>query len=422
MSRNLLLSVHSTYRRNLALNNQLRLVSTTRIPNPGRNDQKSRKNDRSSSATSWTICGIAIGIISSVIGVNAYLKKRDDASIFPRVLAATMTTPAQRRKDFNIIADVVEVAAPAVVYIEINTIKKHDFFNHPLTVSNGSGFIVEEDGLILTNAHVVVRQPNTRINVKLADGRNFTGVVEDVDSMTDLATVRISCKNLPTIKLGESSVLRSGEWVVALGSPLALSNTVTAGIVSSTQRTSKELGILGKELKYIQTDAAITFGNSGGPLVNLDGEAIGINSMKIAEAAGISFAIPIDYAKEFLKRSKERISRGGLKQQTPHRRFLGITHITITPDILHELKHHRHPMANQLDGGVLVWKVIPGSPADIAGVSHGDIVIGINGKPVKSTADILEVCQSLTETGNIRLLIYRGALKLEVSIQPEYLE
>lgn len=163
-----------------------------------------------------------------------YFYKAED--ILPKVSAATLFTSNKlggRRKSQNYIADVVDVCAPAVVYIEIKDKRMSDFFTgKPSTLSNGSGFIIKEDGLILTNAHVVTSRPNAIVEVKLLDGTIHKGVVEDIDMQSDLATVRISAKNLPTMKLGSSSDLRPGEIVVAIGSPLSLSNTVTSGVVS----------------------------------------------------------------------------------------------------------------------------------------------------------------------------------------------
>lgn len=150
------------------------------------------------------------------------------------------------RQSFNFIADVVEDVAPSVVYIEIKDTRRFDYFSgQPFTASNGSGFIIQSDGLILTNAHVVINKPHTIVQVRLHDGRIFTGYVEDIDQKSDLATVRIKTNGLPVMKLGKSNTLRAGEWVVALGSPLALSNTITVGVISSTSRASNELGLKG---------------------------------------------------------------------------------------------------------------------------------------------------------------------------------
>lgn len=247
------------------------------------------QNTASSRGLKYTL-SVAAGLL-----FYAFLKK---GNVFPEVHAAIPFNVSSqknlqgRRKQYGFIADVVEASGPAVVYIEIKDTRRLDFFTgRPTTVSNGSGFIIKEDGLILTNAHVVTGRPHAKVEVRLPDGSIYSGIVEDVDVQSDLATVRISAKNLPVIKLGNSSDLRPGEIVVAIGSPLALSNSVTAGVISSAHRGADELGLRGKDMVYIQTDAAITFGNSGGPLVNLDGEAIGINSMKVT--AGISFAIPI---------------------------------------------------------------------------------------------------------------------------------
>lgn len=287
----------------------------------------------------------------------------------------------------------------------------------PMTVSNGSGFIIEADGLILTNAHVVINKPRSVVSVRLLDGRTFQGIVEAVDPVSDLATIRINCKNLPPMKLGNSSTLRSGEFVVALGSPLALSNTVTSGVISSTQRASQDLGLHNRNINYIQTDAAITFGNSGGPLVNLDGEAIGINSMKVT--AGISFAIPIDYVKNFLRLADEKVKQGKAlgEIEEPKRRYMGITMLSLTQDIIRELKQRGTNVPENITHGILVWKVVQGSPSQVGGLMAGDIIISINGKEVSESSDIYEIL-----AGNKDILmmhVFRGRTKIIVAITPE---
>lgn len=266
----------------------------------------------------------------------------------------------ENRIQHNFVADVVEVSASSVVSIEIKERFEDDLDGEIL--SNGSGFVVQSNGLILTSAHVIIKKPETFIQVTLVDGRQYTGEVEDIDLDFDLALLRIKCNNLPVMKLGESASLKAGEWVAALGSPLALSNTVTAGIVSSIQRQPRELKIQGKNISYIQTDAAITFGNSGGPLVNLGGEAIGINCMKVT--SGISFAIPIDYAKEFLAKWRERQIKGKMKEGKPSiKQYVGFTLLNLTPDILYELRQNGQDISDKVTHGILLWRVLPGSPA-----------------------------------------------------------
>ncbi|KAJ8957520.1 hypothetical protein NQ318_020558 [Aromia moschata] len=355
-------------------------------------------------------------------GYLSYKIYKGHVTIIPNVSAAAIfdrSLPlAGRRKQFNFIADVVETSAPAVVYIEIKDSRRLDFFTgRPMTISNGSGFIVEDNGLILTNAHVVTNKPNAKVEVRLVDGTIYSGVVEDVDLKSDLATVRIQAKNLPVMKLGSSSDLKPGEFVVAIGSPLALSNTVTSGVVSSTSRGSDELGLTGKDMVYIQTDAAITFGNSGGPLVNLDGEAIGVNSMKVT--AGISFAIPIDYVKKFLNATK---THKRSPTDTPKRLYMGITMLTLTPQIIHELQQRNHVIPRDIQGGVLVWKVIFGSPAhskfEHSGLQPGDIVTHIDDKPVKHSNDIYGILTN-TKSKTLKMSVTRMGKTLQLEVTPE---
>jgi len=243
--------------------------------------------------------------------------------------------------------------------------------------------------------------------VRLADGRTFAASVEDIDIESDLATVRIHSKDLPTLSLGSSSDVRLGEWVVAVGCPLALSNTITSGVVSSTSRGASEIG-LKTEIIYIQTDAAITYGNSGGPLINLDGEAIGINSMKVA--AGISFAIPIDHAKKFLAAAEARRASGIKK---PSRRYMGISVLSITDQIKLELESRGYKKVSQ---GVLVWQVVVGSPAYMAGMKPGDIIVRINGTEIRSSHDLYEMTKTADK---LAVQVQRGEKLYSCTVTPE---
>ncbi|MDX2244783.1 MAG: HhoA/HhoB/HtrA family serine endopeptidase, partial [Leptolyngbyaceae cyanobacterium bins.302] len=187
----------------------------------------------------------------------------------------------------------------------------------------GSGFIVDRNGIILTNAHVVDKAD--RVTVTLKDGRVFDGKVKGVDEVTDLAVVKVSGKDLPIAAMGDSDVVQVGDWAIAVGNPLGLDNTVTLGIVSTLKRSSAQVGIPDKRLDFIQTDAAINPGNSGGPLLNAQGEVIGINTAIRADAMGIGFAIPINKAKEI----ETRLAKG----ETIAHPYIGVQMTSLTPEL-----------------------------------------------------------------------------------------
>ncbi|TYZ60072.1 hypothetical protein PybrP1_008742, partial [[Pythium] brassicae (nom. inval.)] len=222
-------------------------------------------------------------LVSTALATAAVHSDRDDA------VARLERAPADdgsRRKNAalsrNFIADAVEKAIPAVVNVAVDS----GYFS-----SNGSGFVIAPNGLVVTNAHVVARcNRYSKIQVTFADGSKYPAVIHSTDTLSDIAILQIESAEpmqWPTIPLGASADLRPGEWVCALGSPFSLQNSVSAGIISAVARHSSELGYPQKGGEFIQTDAAINSGNSGGPLVNLDGEVIGINTMKVDGSVGI---------------------------------------------------------------------------------------------------------------------------------------
>ncbi|XP_061685330.1 serine protease HTRA3a [Syngnathoides biaculeatus] len=254
--------------------------------------------------------GKTYGNVCKVRGANRKRKGKDGVRQVHRgPCAPSSTGPSSPRYKFNFIADVVEQIAPAVVHIEL--LLRHPLFGHQMHVSSGSGFIVTPSGLIITSAHVVSTSAavmgRLQLHVQLHDGSVYEALVREVDRKADIATIKVNPqKKLPVLTLGRSADLRPGEFVVAIGSPFALQNTVTTGIVSTAQRDGKELGIHDSDIDYIQTDAIMSYGNSGGPLVNLDGEVIGINTLKVT--AGTSFAIPSDRIRRFLAESETKYS------------------------------------------------------------------------------------------------------------------
>ncbi|XP_023671233.1 serine protease HTRA2, mitochondrial-like isoform X2 [Paramormyrops kingsleyae] len=200
-----------------------------------------------------------------------------------------------------------------------------------------------------------------------------------------------------------------------MGSPLALRNTITSGIVSSVQRGSRELGLSNSNMDYIQTDAPIDFGNSGGPLINLDGEVIGINTMKVT--AGISFAIPSDHLRAFLDKAADK-KKSWFGDSGSKRRYIGVMMLTLTPSIIEELRM-RDPSFPDVAHGILIHRVIIGSPANRAGMKPGDIVVEINGTAVKTSEEIYNAVRT---SDSINMVVRRGSDLLMLHMTPEFTE
>ncbi len=232
----------------------------------------------------------------------------------------------------------------------------------------GTGFIIDPEGYIVTNNHVV--ENADKIKVVLQDERELEATIVGRDPQTDLALIRVEAdKSLPAVPLGRSSELEVGEWVVAIGNPFGLEHTVTAGIVSAKGRV---IGA-GPYDDYIQTDASINPGNSGGPLLNMQGEVVGINTAIVASGQGIGFAIPINLADGIIAQLKDtgEVSRG----------WLGVGIQNLTPELSEYYGIDRKE-------GVLVTQVYEGDPADEAGIREGDIIVGIDGREIKTSREL----------------------------------
>jgi len=263
-----------------------------------------------------------------------------------------------------------------------------------MTTAMGSGFIISADGYVLTNNHLVGEAE--KVVIELADGRKFIATAEDIktDEDSDIAVVKIDAKNLPYLKLADSDALEVGEWVLAIGNPLGLSHTVTAGIVSAKGRSGFDLATLEN---FIQTDAAINFGNSGGPLINLDGEAVGINAAIAAATGnigigGIGFAIPINMAKHVYEQLKKsgKVERG----------FLGVILQDMDADMAKAfgLKDNK---------GVLIPHVDKDSAADKAGLKHNDVILEFNGEPVESANELQNRIAMLKPGTSVKIVVWR---------------
>ena len=260
----------------------------------------------------------------------------------------------------------------------------------------GSGFILTSDGLIMTNAHVV--EGADEVIVTLTDKREFKAKLIGADKRSDVALVKIDAAGLPAVKVGDVSRLKVGEWVMAIGSPFGLENTVTAGIVSAKQRDT------GDYLPFIQTDVAINPGNSGGPLINMRGEVVGINSQIYSRSGGsmgISFAIPMDEAVRVSEqlRVSGRVSRGRI----------GVQIDQVTKEVAEAIGLGKAQ-------GALVRAVEPGAPADKAGVEAGDIIVKFEGKAVEKSSDLPRMVGSTKPGTRSALTVFRRGSYKDLSV------
>ena len=272
-------------------------------------------------------------------------------------------------------------------------------YREPRT-AQGSGFIISADGYILTNNHMV--EEAEKVSIELTDGRKFTAKIIGADSDSDVAVVKIDADDLPYLELADSDALEVGEWVLAIGNPLGLTHTVTAGIVSAKGRSG--FGLADFE-NFIQTDAAINFGNSGGPLINLDGKVVGINTAIAGSSGniGLGFAIPINMAKH----AYEQLREGG----TVERGYLGIGMGFLTDETAPFFGLKKNAK------GVLISEVLEDSAADKAGLRHNDVIIELNGEPIESREAFRNQVAMLKPGTRINLVVWRDKKRKAIAVK-----
>jgi S1-C subfamily serine protease len=263
----------------------------------------------------------------------------------------------------------------------------------------GSGFVYQSDGLVLTNAHVV--EKTDKVTVGLQDGRRVPGIVVGLDRLTDLAVVRLEGRGpWPVASLGNSDSLEVGEWAIAVGNPFGLDNTVTLGIISSLNRNAAKLGITDKRLDLIQTDAAINPGNSGGPLLNADGDVIGINTLvRTGPGAGLGFAIPINRASSI---ARQLVATGKVSHP-----MIGIGLAPLSQ------AEGRGPVR-----GVRVASVVAGSPAQKAGLKQGDVVVSVDRDALTQPSELIAAVERTGVGGTLNLTINRAGQVIQLSVVP----
>ncbi|WP_126387405.1 HhoA/HhoB/HtrA family serine endopeptidase [Pseudanabaena sp. ABRG5-3] len=271
----------------------------------------------------------------------------------------------------------------------------------------GSGFIINKEGDIITNAHVV--SGADKVTVILKDGRQIEGKVIGSDELTDVAVIQVKSDNLPTVSIGSSASLQTGDWAIAIGNPLGLDNTVTAGIVSAIGRKSGQIGV-DKRVSFIQTDAAINPGNSGGPLLNQNGEVIGVNTAIIQGAQGLGFAIPIETA--------QRIAKQLIQNGKVSRAYLGIQMVTVDPNVKKRVNQDSD-LGIQIseDKGVLITRVVDDSPAAKAGAKRGDVIVKFDNQDILTADQVTQLVEDRAVGDKIRMEVKRNGQTVALNVE-----
>ncbi|MEM9539783.1 MAG: HhoA/HhoB/HtrA family serine endopeptidase [Cyanobacteria bacterium P01_E01_bin.42] len=382
------------------------------------------------------LLALIVGVVLTFGTLRVSSSQADPVPVAPPPLENSGTLVAQRpapsRQSF--VTAAISRTGPAVVRIDIaRTVETRlppmledpffrEFFGDRLfgqmpqerrVAGQGSGFIIDTSGIVLTNAHVV--SGADEVNVTLQDGREFEATVLGADPVTDLAVVKIKgASNLPVTPLGDSDRLQVGDWAIAVGSPGGLNNTVTLGIISTLDRPSSQVGIPDKRLNFLQTDAAINPGNSGGPLLNAAGEAIGINTAIRANATGIGFAIPINKAKEL----KDILAAG---EEVPHP-YVGIEMRDITPELAKRSNDDPNStfILPEVEG-VLIWRVLPDTPAAQSGLRRGDVIVEIDGQSVKTGLEIQNIVEESRIGQSLTFKVRRSNDSRNITVKPAQL-
>jgi serine protease Do len=348
---------------------------------------------------------LTVGVVATLAGAYAVGHRDADASQVIKTFDKATAADSGARASTPDFSDIVATYGAAVVNISAKhvaspTDSQGDEGNGRSTESLGSGFVISQDGYILTNNHVV--DGANVVTVKLKDKREFPAQVIGTDKQSDVAVLKIDAGNLPTVKIGDPAQSRVGEWVVAIGSPYGFDNTVTSGIISAKSRNMPGESFT----SFIQTDVPVNPGNSGGPLFNLKGEVIGINSMIYSRTGGfqgLSFAIPID---EAIKVKNDLVKSGYVS-----RGRLGVGVGSVDQSVAKSLGMDKPQ-------GALVASVDPGGPAATAGMQTGDVILSVNGTPVTDSGDLPAQIAGLSPgmTADIGVWRHRGEMRLSVTL------